>query len=606
MGVGTKEKGKSGKAYPVCEGCGGIGHVVATCGVVLEDEEEEEEEEVNFVQGEKRKADTAVVLADLTLKLPRGIVTDVIVMIEDFYYPIDSLVLDNVTVDPKRQPNVILGRHFLAIANALINCRTGVVDMTFGNKNLRLNVFSNVSNPLVSDECFAAEVIDGLNPHESDDDAIEECDICCRKAVEHVLQLQEKEKEVELYAASIGKPPWSQQVERLPDTIDSKLKPSLESPPVVELRELPKQLKYVFLLEGETLQAIMAANLKDEQEKALVDVLREHKAAIGWTIADLRGISPSIVMHKIITDPEAKPAHDAQRRLNPNMREVVKKEVLKWLVVGFIFPISDSTWVSPTQTVLKKSGIQITRNERGEEIATRPVTGWRICVDYRKSNSATYKDHFPLSFIDQIIEKLADVPFVFNEECLNAFNVLKNKLVEAPILLSPDWLLPFEITCDASDYAVGAVLGLRVDKKPVALYYASKTLSDAQINYTTTEKELLAVLYALDKFRSYIWGSKVIVFSDHSTVKYLMEKKDVKPRLISWILLLQEFDVEIHDKKGSENVVADHLARLVGHEEEAKDERAINESFPDEQLFSVSTLPWYADIINFLVAGTIP
>ncbi|XP_076927296.1 uncharacterized protein LOC143590815 [Bidens hawaiensis] len=529
--------------------------------------------------GPLRKTDTTVVLANLTLKLPRGIVTDVIVMIEDFYYPVDFLVLDYVTVDPKRKPNVILGRPFLATANVLINCRTGVVDMAFGNKNLRLNVFSNVSNPLVSDECFATEVIDGLNPHESGDDATEECAICCRKAVEHVLQLQEEEKEVELYAASIGKPPWSQQVERLPDMINSKLKPSLENPPTVELKELLKHLKYVILGEGETLPAIIAANLEYEQEKALVEVLKEHKEAICWTIADLRGISPSIVMHKIITDPEAKPAHDAQRRLNPNMREVVKKEVLNWLDAGIIFPISDSTWVSPTQTVPKKAGIQITRNEKGEEIATRPVTGWRICVDYRKLNAATSKDHFPLPFIDQIIEKLADVPFVFNEKCLNAFNVLKNKLVEALILLSPDWSLPFEIMCDASDYAVGAVLGQRVDKKPVAIYYASKTLSDAQINYTTTEKELLVVVYALDKFRSYIWGSKVIVFSYHSAVKYLMEKKDAKPRLIRWILLLQEFDVEIREKKGSENVVADHLSRLVGQEEEEKDERAINESF---------------------------
>ncbi|XP_076935939.1 uncharacterized protein LOC143602843 [Bidens hawaiensis] len=488
--------------------------------------------------GPLRKAYTTVVLADLTLKPPRGIVADMIVMIEDFYYPVDFLVLDYVTVDLKRQLNVIPCRPFLATVNALINCRTGVVDMAFGNKKLRLNVFSNVSNPLVSDECFAADVIDGLNPHESEEDATEECVICCRESVEHVLKLKDEERAVEVFTASIGKPPWSQQVERLPDTIDSKLKPILESPPVVELKELPS-----------------------------------------------------------ISNPEVKPAHDAQRRLNPNMREVVKKEVLKWSDAGIIFPISDSTWVSPTQTVSKNAGIQITRDEKGEEIATRPVTGWQICVDYRKLNAATSKDHFPLPFIDQIIEKLLD--------CLNAFNVIKNKLVEAPIVLSPDWTLPFEIMCDASDYAVGAVLGQRVDKKPVAIYYASKTLSDAQINYTTTEKELLTVVYALDKFRSYLWGSKVVVFSGRSTVKYLMEKKDAKPCLIRWILLLQEFDVEIRDKKGSENVVADHLSRLV-EREEGKDVREINESFPDEQLFSVSTLPWYANILNFLVAGTIP
>ncbi|XP_076925501.1 uncharacterized protein LOC143588365 [Bidens hawaiensis] len=206
--------------------------------------------------------DTTVVLEDLTLKLPRGIVTDVNVMIEDFYYPVDFLVLDFVIVNPKLQPNVILGRPFLETANALINCRTGVVDMAFGNKNLRLNVFSNVSNPLVSDECFAAEIIDGLNPHENEEDATEECVICCRSTVEHSHQLKEEERAVEVYAASIGKPPWSQQVEKLPDTIDSKLSPSLESPPVVELKELPKPLKYVFLGENDTLPAIIASNLE--------------------------------------------------------------------------------------------------------------------------------------------------------------------------------------------------------------------------------------------------------------------------------------------------------------------------------------------------------
>ncbi|XP_076891846.1 uncharacterized protein LOC143543396 [Bidens hawaiensis] len=363
-----------------------------------------------------------------------------------------------------------------------------------------------------------------------------------------------------------------------------------------------------------------------------MEVLKQHKAAIVWTIADMRGISSSIVMRKIITDPGVKHSYNAQRRLN--MREVVKKEVLEWLDAGIIFPISDSTWVSPTQTVPKKAGIQITRDERGEEIATRPVTGWLICVDDWKLNAETSKDHFLLPFIDQIIEKLLGqkffcfvdgylgynqitihsddqykttftyAPFVFDEDCLNAFNVLKNKLVEAPILMSPDWSLPFEIMCDTSDYTVGAVLGQGMDKKPVAIYYVSKTLSDAQINYTTMEKELLMVVYALDKFRSYLWRSKV-VFSDHSAVKYLTEKKDAKPCLIRWILLHQEFDVEIRDKKGSENVVADHISRLVERKEE-EDALAINESFPDEQLFSVLTLPWYVDILNFLVAGTIP
>ncbi|GKD01506.1 putative nucleotidyltransferase, ribonuclease H [Tanacetum coccineum] len=175
--------------------------------------------------------------------------------------------------------------------------------------------------------------------------------------------------------------------------------------------------------------------------------------------------------------------------------------------------------------------------------------------------------------------------------CLKAFNMLKQKLVEAPILQSPDWSKPFEIMCDASDYAAGAVLGQRVDKKPVVIFYASKTFLEAQMNYTTTEKELLAVVFALDKFRSYIWGHfKVIVFSDHSALKNLLTKKETKPGLLRWILLLQEFNLEIRDKKGSKNVVADYLSRIIPPAFNPSD--VIKESFPDESLFEVSKLPW--------------
>ena len=140
--------------------------------------------------------------------------------------------------------------------------------------------------------------------------------------------------------------------------------------------------------------------------------------------------------------------------------------------------------------------------------------------------------------------------------------MLKLSLIEARILQSPNWDLPFEIMCDASDYVVGAVLGQRIDKKPTAIWYASKTLAEAQLNYTTTEKELLAVVYALEKFKPYILGSKIIIYTDHAALKYLFSKKEAKPRLIRWVLLLQEFDLEIRDKKGSENSMADHLSRL--------------------------------------------
>jgi hypothetical protein len=157
--------------------------------------------------------------------------------------------------------------------------------------------------------------------------------------------------------------------------------------------------------------------------------------------------------------------------------------------------------------------------------------------------------------------------------------------------------------CDASNYAVGAVLGQRIEKLPHVIYYASKTLNDAQLNYSTTEKELLAVVFALDKFRPYLLGSKVLVYSDHAALKYLLSKKDAKSRLIRWILLLQEFDIEILDKKGSENVVADHLSRMVVDFNE--DVVPIAETFPDEQLMHISQIsaPWFANIANYLVTA---
>ena len=138
-----------------------------------------------------------------------------------------------------------------------------------------------------------------------------------------------------------------------------------------------------------------------------------------------------------------------------------------------------------------------------------------------------------------------------------------------------------------------------------SIYYASKTLQGAQLNYTVTEKELLAVVFAFDKFRSYLVGKKVIVYIDHSAIKYLVEKKDAKPRLIRWVLLLQEFDLEIKDRKGIENQVADHLSRL---EQNRDNSEVINEKFSDEQLFLMTQtqVPWYADFVNYLVSRLLP
>ncbi|GJY40001.1 reverse transcriptase domain-containing protein [Tanacetum coccineum] len=201
-----------------------------------------------------------------------------------------------------------------------------------------------------------------------------------------------------------------------------------------------------------------------------------------------------------------------------------------------------------------------------------------------------------------LLEK--ETPLVFSKECIEAFETLKMKLTQAPILVAPDWDLPFEIMCDASDFAVGAVLGQRKTKHFQPIHYASKTMTEAQAHYTTTEKELLAVVYAFEKFWPYLVLSKSIVYTDHSALKYLLAKQDAKPRLLRWILLLQEFDVVIRDKKGAENLAADHLSRLENPHQSELEKKEITETFPLETLGMVTfrgddNAPWFADFANY-------
>ena len=173
------------------------------------------------------------------------------------------------------------------------------------------------------------------------------------------------------------------------------------------LKEFPSHLKYDFLEPEKGKQVIISTVLTEIEEQTLLQILRKYKEAITWLIKDLKGISPSICMHKILLNDDAKSYIEHQRRLNPVMKEVVRKEVLKWLNAGFMYAISDSSWVSPVHVVPKKGGFTVIKNEENELIPTRTVIGWRVCIDYRKLNAATRKDHFPLPFIDQMLYRLA-------------------------------------------------------------------------------------------------------------------------------------------------------------------------------------------------------
>ncbi|CAM8975388.1 unnamed protein product [Rhodiola kirilowii] len=184
-----------------------------------------------------------------------------------------------------------------------------------------------------------------------------------------------------------------------------------KEPCKVELKPLPVSLRYEFLGPNSTYPVIVNASLTDIETQKLLDVLRKHRPALGYSTDDLKGISPDLCMQRINLKGDARPSRDALRHLNPKLNDVVKKEILKLLDAGIIYSVADSKWVSPVHVVPKKGGLTVVRNEHNNLIPTLTVTGWRMCIDYRKSNKATRKDHFPLPFIVQMLERLAKHKF---------------------------------------------------------------------------------------------------------------------------------------------------------------------------------------------------
>ncbi|GKC05497.1 reverse transcriptase domain-containing protein [Tanacetum coccineum] len=196
--------------------------------------------------------------------------------------------------------------------------------------------------------------------------------------------------------------------EKITINTDYKIKTSLEEPPTdLELKPHPDNLEYVFLEEPSFLPVIISSQLFTHKKSKLVSVLTKHKEVFAWKTADIPGICQSFCKHKIQLLDDKQPVVQKQRRLNPNMQEVVKKEIMKLLGTGIIYPIADSPWVSLIQCVPKKGGITVVINENDELVPTRTITGWRVCIDYCKLNETTEKDHFPLSFMDQMLERLA-------------------------------------------------------------------------------------------------------------------------------------------------------------------------------------------------------
>ncbi|GKA27547.1 reverse transcriptase domain-containing protein [Tanacetum coccineum] len=337
-------------------------------------------------------------------------------------------------------------------------------------------------------------------------------------------------------------------------------KSSIDEPPEVELKDLPPHLEYAFLEDNNKLPVIIAKDLSVDENTALIKVLKSRKKVIAWKLSDIKGINPEFCSHKILMEEDYEPAVQHQRRVNPKIHDVIKKEVEKLLDAGLIYPIIDSPWVSPVHCVPKKGGMTVVTNDENELVPTRLVTRWRVCIDYRKLNEATRKDHFPLPFMDQMLEDSQEM------------NTIVSSMVSQRCMMA--------IFHDMIE---------QIEKHFRPIHYASKTITEAESNYTTTEKEMLAVVYAFEKFRSYLIVNKSIVYTDHSALKYLFAKKDAKARLLRWVLLLQEFNFNVIDTKGAENYAADHLSRLENPYENVLNPREINENFPLETLNMVTS-----------------
>ncbi|GJV37803.1 reverse transcriptase domain-containing protein [Tanacetum coccineum] len=646
-------------------------------------------------------------LATRTVAIPEGIAEDIFIQVGKFTFPTEFVVVD-YEVDP-RVP-LILGRPFLSTARALVDVHGKKLTLRVGDEELVFNVesaskhpqmhsyksihkinildttckdhFHEVLNnhmsgsPTISSDPMVESFYPSLTPFRDSDFLLEETDafLSLDDSIPPGIDdgTYDSEGDIIFLERLLNDDP-TPDLPPIPHPIClindiEKIKSSIDDPPDLELKDLPSHLEYDFLEGTYKLPVIIAKNLKREEKEQLL---------------------------KILMEDDFKPAIQHQRRVNPKIHEVIKAEVIKLLDAGLIYPISDSPWVSPIHVVPKKGGMTVITNENNKLIPTRLVTGWRVCIDYRKLNDATHKDHFPLLFMDQMLERLArnefyyfldgfsgyfqipidpqdqekttftcpygtcayrqmpfglcNAPGTFQRCMMVIFHDMIEKTMEvfmddfsvfgdsfSSCLYHLDTMLQ---RCEDTNLVLnwekchfivkeGIVLGhkiskygLKVDKAKLdmivklppltrPIYYASKTLSDAQTNYTVTEKELMAVVYAFKKFRSYLVLSKTIVYTDHSALKYLFNKQDVKPRLIRWILLLQEFTIEIRDKNGAENLAADHLSRLENPYQRDSVGMEINDNFPHKSLNMISLNPdnkppWFADIANYLVGNVL-
>nr|GEV15333.1 reverse transcriptase domain-containing protein [Tanacetum cinerariifolium] len=395
-------------------------------------------------------------LADCSISCPVGVAEDVSVKVGTFHFPADFVVVD-FDADP-RVP-LILGRSFLKTRRALIDVfegelalrvgkeattftldqtsrysanyndmtakRINVIDMACKEYSQEVLGFSDViasGNPTPYYDPIVSTTSPTLTPFENSDFLLEEVDAFLALEDDPTspgfdqsyLDLEGDILLLEAFLNDDPSLPPLNQGNYLPE-VRKELKickaksnkSSIDEPIEVELKDLPPHLEYTFLEGGDKLPVIIAKDLSVEEKTSLITVLKSHKRAIAWKLSDIKGIDPEFCTHKILIEEDFEPTVQHQKRVNPKIHDVIKQKVLKLLDAGLIYPISDSPWVSPVHYIPKKGGFTVVENEDNELIPTRLVMGWRVCIDYRKLNEATRKDHFSLSFMDQMLQRLA-------------------------------------------------------------------------------------------------------------------------------------------------------------------------------------------------------
>nr|GEW69534.1 reverse transcriptase domain-containing protein [Tanacetum cinerariifolium] len=332
-------------------------------------------------------------LADRSISRPIGVAEDVYVKVGKFHFPADFVVVD-FDADPREYSQEVLGFSDVITSGNPTPYYAPIVSTT----SPTLTPFGNSDFLLKEVNAFLALEDDPTSPEVDQSYIDTEGDILLLEAFLN--------DDPSLSPPNQGN--YLPQVRKELKICEAKTdKSSINEPPEVELKDLPPHLEYAFLEGDDKLEVIIAKDLSVEEKTALITVLKSHKLAIAWKLFDIKGMDPEFCTHKILMEEDFEPAVQHQRRVNPKIHDVIKNEVLKLLDAGLIYPISDSPWVSPVHCVPKKGGFTVVENEENELIPTRLVTGWRVCIDYRKLNEATRKDHFPLPFMDQMLERLA-------------------------------------------------------------------------------------------------------------------------------------------------------------------------------------------------------